>query len=51
LVFNETMPDGVHQKLLDISRLSALGWKARTQLREGLGLTYDAYRIGTAIGH
>lgn len=43
LVFDPDMPDGAPQKLLDISRLSALGWKARTSLREGLRLAYQDF--------
>jgi len=33
-------PDGTPQKLLDVSRLAALGWRARTDLREGLQQAY-----------
>jgi GDP-L-fucose synthase len=36
LVFDESKPDGTPRKLLDISRLSALGWRAATPLRAGL---------------
>ncbi len=34
-------PDGTPRKLLDVSRLAALGWAARTGLEEGLRRTYD----------
>jgi GDP-L-fucose synthase len=37
-------PDGTPQKLLDISQLTALGWKARIGLEEGLESTYDWFR-------
>lgn len=40
LEFDRSKPDGTPQKLLDISRLERLGWRARTGLREGIGLTY-----------
>lgn len=40
LEFDPTKPDGTPRKLLDISRLQALGWRARTSLREGLARTY-----------
>ena len=40
LVFDPTKPDGTPRKLLDISRLSGLGWKPQTSLREGLKKTY-----------
>lgn len=36
-------PDGTPQKLLDVSRLNALGWKARYSLREGILKTYEAF--------
>jgi GDP-L-fucose synthase len=39
--FDRTKPDGTPRKLLDVGRLAALGWKARTGLREGLARTYD----------
>jgi len=40
IVFDATKPDGTPRKLLDVSRLSALGWRARTGLRDGLAATY-----------
>jgi GDP-L-fucose synthase len=40
LTWNPQMPDGTPQKLLDVSRLSDLGWKAPTSLEEGLEKTY-----------
>jgi GDP-L-fucose synthase len=43
LVFNRDMPDGAPRKLLDVSRIEALGWKARLSLREGLEQTYRWY--------
>ncbi|HZP18609.1 MAG TPA: GDP-L-fucose synthase [Bauldia sp.] len=42
LRFDPTKPDGTPRKLLDVSRLSALGWKARTSLADGLRETYRA---------
>jgi GDP-L-fucose synthase len=41
--YDRTKPDGTPQKLLDVSRLTALGWKASTPLEKGLGLTYRWY--------
>jgi GDP-L-fucose synthase len=38
--FDSSKPDGTPQKLLDVSRLNALGWKARLSLREGIKSTY-----------
>lgn len=41
LVFNTSKPDGAMRKLLDVSRLNKLGWKATISLEEGLKNTYD----------
>jgi GDP-L-fucose synthase len=43
LVFDPLIPDGTPRKLLDISHLTALGWKPSTSLREGLEKTYQDY--------
>ena len=40
IVFDATKPDGTPRKLLDVSRLSALGWRARTPLPEGIAKAY-----------
>jgi GDP-L-fucose synthase len=40
LEFDTEKPDGTPQKLLDVSRLSSLGWRAKTSLKEGIRLTY-----------
>jgi len=40
IVFDRTKPDGTPRKLLDVSRLTGLGWRARTPLREGIALAY-----------
>ena len=40
ITFDSTKPDGTPRKLLDVGRVNALGWKASTQLREGLKKTY-----------
>jgi len=36
-----TKPDGTPRKLLDVSRINQLGWKYKTELDEGIKLTYD----------
>jgi len=41
--FDTARPDGTPQKLLDVSRLTALGWRARTSLKDGIKLAYQAY--------
>ncbi|MEQ8233894.1 MAG: GDP-L-fucose synthase [Gammaproteobacteria bacterium] len=40
LRFNTDYPDGTPRKLLDVSRLHALGWQARIELRDGIAATY-----------
>jgi GDP-L-fucose synthase len=40
IVFDKTKPDGTARKLMDVSRLEKLGWKAKTNLEYGLSLTY-----------
>ena len=42
LVFDPTKPDGTPRKLLDISRLAGLGWRATTDLQAGVAATYHA---------
>lgn len=39
--FDPSMPDGTPRKLLDVSRLRALGWQARIGLEDGIRQTYD----------
>ncbi|MDH0189383.1 GDP-L-fucose synthase, partial [Stenotrophomonas sp. GD04051] len=41
IVNDLTKPDGTPRKLLDVSRLSDLGWKAKIGLREGVAATYE----------
>jgi GDP-L-fucose synthase len=40
ITYDTSKPDGTPRKLVDVSRLSALGWKAKVSLREGLGKAY-----------
>jgi GDP-L-fucose synthase len=46
--FDTSRPDGAPQKLLDVSRLTALGWQARTPVREGLAAAYADFLAGGA---
>ncbi len=41
--FDTSRPDGTPRKLLDVSRLAKLGWRARTSLEDGVRLAYQAY--------
>ncbi len=43
LTFDQNKPDGTPQKLLDISRLSRLGWQAKIDLASGIAATYSDY--------
>ncbi|MDQ7956692.1 GDP-L-fucose synthase [Luteibacter sp.] len=43
LEFDASKPDGTPRKLMDVSRLHALGWRARTQLEEGLRSAYEDF--------
>ena len=43
LVFDTSRPDGPPRKLLDVSKLTALGWKAKTPLRTGLKSAYEDF--------
>src|SRR6185312_7957619 len=41
--FDTSRPDGTPRKLLDVSRLAKLGWRASTPLEKGIGLAYQAF--------
>jgi GDP-L-fucose synthase len=43
IVFDTTRPDGTPRKLLDSSRIAALGWKSEISLEEGIASTYQWY--------
>jgi GDP-L-fucose synthase len=43
LVFDASKPDGTPQKLLDVSKLNSLGWKAKTSFRDGIRGTIEWY--------
>jgi GDP-L-fucose synthase len=50
IVLDRSKPDGTPRKLLDVSKLSALGWRARIGLEEGLRETYRWYVEREAAG-
>lgn len=43
LSFDTSKPDGTPRKLMDVSRLHGLGWRARTQLEDGIALAYQDF--------
>jgi GDP-L-fucose synthase len=47
--FDPSKPDGTPRKLLDVSRLGGLGWRASIGLRQGLALAYREYRESEAV--
>jgi GDP-L-fucose synthase len=47
IVFDTSRPDGAPQKLLDVSRLTRLGWAARTDLRSGIAAAYEDFLCGS----
>ncbi len=44
IVWNTKMPDGTPRKLLDVSRLTNMGWKATTELKQGISLAYSDFQ-------
>ena len=42
--YDASKPDGTPRKLLDVSRIAALGWRAKTELREGIALAYQDFQ-------
>ena len=48
--FDSTKPDGTPRKLLDVSRINALGWVPQISLREGVSMTYADYLSHQRIG-
>ena len=50
VVWDRAKPDGTPRKLMDVSRLAALGWQARIALREGVVKTYASFLAEKAAG-
>ncbi|HMF77551.1 MAG TPA: GDP-L-fucose synthase [Bryobacteraceae bacterium] len=49
IVFDTTKPDGTPRKLMDVSRLHAMGWRHRTGLEAGIRSTYEWFKANPAI--
>ncbi len=46
LEYDRTKPDGTPRKLMDVSKLAELGWRAKTSLEDGIRLAYADFRAG-----
>jgi len=44
--FDSSKPDGTPRKLMDVGRLNSMGWKAKTDMRDGLARAYQDF-VGT----
>jgi GDP-L-fucose synthase len=42
-MFDRSKPDGVPRKLLDVGKITSLGWRPSTRLTDGIRATYDWY--------
>jgi nucleoside-diphosphate-sugar epimerase len=49
--YDRSRPDGTPRKLLDVSRLSALGWRSTIGLEDGIRQTYQWFLDHVADGH
>ena len=43
-------PDGTPRKLMDVSKINAMGWKARISLEDGIRMVYEEYQKKLAVG-
>jgi GDP-L-fucose synthase len=50
IAWDASKPDGTPRKLMDVSRLSGLGWRARIGLRAGIERTYTSFLEESAAG-
>lgn len=44
LIFDTSKPDGTPRKLLDVNKITNLGWRPKTTLREGIKITYKWFK-------
>lgn len=49
IVFDTTKPDGTMRKLMDVSRINSLGWKAETKLEDGIKIVYNDFLTNDKI--
>ena len=48
IIYDKTQPDGTPRKVLDVSKLTALGWKYKTSLDTGIELAYEDFKKSIA---
>ncbi len=48
IIFDTSKPDGMPQRLLDSGKITALGWRAKTDIEKGLRITYEWYKKSIA---
>ncbi|MBW7476718.1 GDP-L-fucose synthase [Paenibacillus oenotherae] len=51
LVFDSSVPDGTPRKLVDVSKIHALGWQAKIKLEDGLHAVYESFRESTLVNN
>ena len=44
IIYDSSKPDGTPRKLMDVSRINTLGWKYKTELKDGIIQTYDFFK-------
>jgi GDP-L-fucose synthase len=44
IIYDTSKPDGTPQKLMDVSRINSLGWKYKTELKDGIIKTYNFFK-------
>jgi len=49
IIYNSSAPDGTPRKLVDVSKIEALGWKASLSLEEGIHAVYEAFKQSELI--
>ena len=49
IIWDATKPDGTPRKLMDVSKMHALGWKHQVDLEQGIQMTYDWFRENVGV--
>ena len=50
IIWDSSKPNGTPRKLMDVYKLTALGWQSRIELREGIKKTYESFLAEKASG-